>query len=72
MQLEGWLLASCHSAHLLRIETTVLVLMLPSMADPLWNISQRSVNTFHSSVDTPMFSFGLSSFGPQAVGTDTF
>ena len=39
-----------------------------SMPDPVRNTSQRRVNTFHSSVETPIFTLGRSSFGPRRTG----
>ena len=39
-----------------------------SMPDPVRKTSQRRVNKFHSSVETPMFTLGRSSFGPRGAG----
>ena len=37
------------------------------MPEPDLKTSQRLVKTFHSSIVTPMFTFGRSSFGPLVV-----
>ena len=39
-----------------------------SIPEPELNTSQRRVNTFHSSMDTPTSILGRSSFGPLGVG----
>ena len=39
------------------------------MPDQVRKTSKRRVNMFHSSVETPMFTLGCSSFGPRGMGS---
>ena len=64
----GWLLGNCHQAHFLHIATTGRVQIHHRY--PIQYGKLPNVNTFHSSVETPMFTLGrsIASFAPRVTG----